>query len=68
MQVPEHLEVTPRRSPRYSRRYTSSSVSMRRESVQGEPRAAGRATHADKVDDMSGTAERRVSDSLTHIA
>ncbi len=41
---------------------------MRRESVQGEPRAAGRATHADKVDDMSGTAERRVSDSLTHIA
>ena len=36
---------------------------MRRDRFQG---TAGRAA-ADKVDDMSGTAERRVSDSSTHF-
>ena len=53
-----------RQPPCYPRLYTFSSVSMRRESVQG---AAGRATLRDKVDDMSGIAERRVSDSLTRV-
>ena len=47
-----------RRPPCYPRLDTFSSMSTRHESVQG---AAGRASPADKVDDMSGIAERRVS-------